>query len=60
LGVSTVVAIVIVIACVALLALAGGALMGNVFGRTSERADPLGDPIEPPGFKRPPNEGDLL
>ena len=53
-------AILIAVGCIALLALAGGLLTQNVFGRTAERVDPLGDPIETQDFKRPRNEGDLL
>jgi hypothetical protein len=59
-AVSTLGAILISIGCVALLGLAGGLLMRNVFGRTAEQIDPIGDKIEPPGFKRPRDEGDLL
>jgi hypothetical protein len=60
LAVSTVGAILIVVGCVALLAIAGGLIMGGVQGRAAQRADPLGDPIETPDFKRPRDEGDLL
>jgi hypothetical protein len=62
-AVSTLGAILIAIGCIALLALAGGALTRNVFGKTAEQIDPIGDRIEPPEspeFKRPRDEGDLL
>ncbi len=58
-AISTLGAILISVGCIALLTLAGGLLMRN-FGNTAEQVDPLGDRIEPPGFKRPGNEGDLL
>jgi hypothetical protein len=57
---STLGAILIVVGCIALLALAGGLITRNVFGKTAEQIDPIGDKIEPPGFKRPRDEGDLL
>jgi hypothetical protein len=59
-AISTLGAILIAVGCIALLALAGGLITRNAFGRSAERVDPLGDPIEPPDFKRPRNEGDLL
>jgi hypothetical protein len=52
-------AIVIVVACIALLAIAGGLVMRRQ-GDAAERIDPLGDPIKPQGFERPRDEGDLL
>lgn len=52
--------ILIAIACLAALAVAGGLIARGVQGRAAERIDPLGDPIEAPDFKRPRDEGDLL
>jgi hypothetical protein len=58
-AISTIGAILIVVGCIALLALAGG-LVASSSGRNAERVDPLGDRIETQDFKRPRNEGDLL
>lgn len=55
-------ALLIAIACVVLLAVAGGLLTRNTQGRAAESVDPIGDKIQKPSqeFRRPRDEGDLL
>lgn len=59
-AVSLIGGILIALGCLAALAIAGGLITREVQGRAAERIDPLGDPIQPPHFERPRDEGDLL
>lgn len=60
LAVGTVTIVVLVVVCLALLVVVGGA-GGTRWQKTMEDHGPLGDRRpEPPGFRKPPNDGGLL